>query len=198
MTSGKGWILTAPLPVTQVHCIHLRSPGLALPSYQVLSHWFGPWFSISTILPFPAWFWIHWNVCICFISLFCIWTVCLSNTQYRCIYTEFLSKYAHCTLSIPSLAMELHQLNRQCLFMLVSRAVKVNALIQGSKKITVSEFAAVANSAKCRHKNSFSLSFVVLLMKRENSTNIIANQSFHIIKICLGVERKIICLFIRR
>lgn len=65
--------------------------------------------------------------------------------------------------------------------MLVSRA---------AKKIMVSEFAAVANSAKFRHENSFSLSLVVLLMKRYNSTNIITNQSFHIIEICLGVERK--------
>jgi len=36
------------LPVTQLHCIHLSSPGLALPSHQVLNHWFKVWLSIST------------------------------------------------------------------------------------------------------------------------------------------------------
>ena len=46
--SGKGWILAPPLPVTQVYCLHLSSPGKALPSHQVLNHWFRPWLSIST------------------------------------------------------------------------------------------------------------------------------------------------------
>ena len=40
MRSGKGWILAPPLPVTQLHCMHLSSPELALPSHQVLNHWF--------------------------------------------------------------------------------------------------------------------------------------------------------------
>ena len=40
MRSGKGWFLDPPLPVTQLHCIHLSSPGLTLPSYQVLHHCF--------------------------------------------------------------------------------------------------------------------------------------------------------------
>ena len=53
MRSRKGWILAAPLPVTQMHCIHLSSPGLALPSQQVLNHWFKLWLSISTT-PFTA------------------------------------------------------------------------------------------------------------------------------------------------
>lgn len=30
------------------HCIHLGSPGLPLPSYQVLNHCLCPWLSIST------------------------------------------------------------------------------------------------------------------------------------------------------
>jgi len=47
MRSGKGWILAPDLPITPVHCLHLSSPGLALPSYQVLSHWFKLWPSIS-------------------------------------------------------------------------------------------------------------------------------------------------------
>jgi len=29
-------------PVTQEHCMQLGSPGLALPSHQVLHHWFRP------------------------------------------------------------------------------------------------------------------------------------------------------------
>ena len=37
MRSGKGWILTPPLPVTQLYCMHLSSTGLVLPSHQVLS-----------------------------------------------------------------------------------------------------------------------------------------------------------------
>ena len=48
MRSGKGWILAAPLPVTQVHCIHLSSFGFALPSHRVLNCCFRPWLSIST------------------------------------------------------------------------------------------------------------------------------------------------------
>jgi len=28
--------------ITQVHCMHLSSPGLALPSHQVLNHCFRP------------------------------------------------------------------------------------------------------------------------------------------------------------
>lgn len=46
--SGKEWILAPPLPVTQGHCMHLSSPGLVLPSDQVLNHWFKLWLSIST------------------------------------------------------------------------------------------------------------------------------------------------------
>ena len=38
MRSGKGWMLVPPLLVIQEHCIHLSSPGLALPSHQVLNH----------------------------------------------------------------------------------------------------------------------------------------------------------------
>jgi len=38
------------LPVTQAHCTHLSSPGLALPSHQVLNHWFRLWLSISSTL----------------------------------------------------------------------------------------------------------------------------------------------------
>ena len=37
---GGSWL--HPLLVSQGHCMHLSSPGLALPSYQVLSHWFRP------------------------------------------------------------------------------------------------------------------------------------------------------------
>ena len=48
MRSGRGGILVPPLPVTQEHCIHLSSPGLALHSQQVLNHWFRLWLSIST------------------------------------------------------------------------------------------------------------------------------------------------------
>ena len=50
MRSGKGWILAPALPITQVHCIHLSSPGLALPSHQVLHHCFRPWLSISATM----------------------------------------------------------------------------------------------------------------------------------------------------
>jgi len=38
----KGWILAAALLVTQMHCLHLSSPGLALPSHQLLHHCFRP------------------------------------------------------------------------------------------------------------------------------------------------------------
>ena len=51
MRSGKGCILAAPLPVTQVHCMHLSSPGLALPSHQVLNHCFRLCLSISATRP---------------------------------------------------------------------------------------------------------------------------------------------------
>jgi len=38
---GEAWEgLALPLPVTQVHCMHLISPGWALPSHQVLHHCF--------------------------------------------------------------------------------------------------------------------------------------------------------------
>jgi len=40
MRSEKEWILAPLLPVTQVHCMHLSSTGLALPSHQVLNHRF--------------------------------------------------------------------------------------------------------------------------------------------------------------
>jgi len=50
MRSGKGWILAPPGAVTQEHCMHLSSPGLALPSHQVLNHCFKPWLTISTTL----------------------------------------------------------------------------------------------------------------------------------------------------
>jgi len=43
----KGWILAPLLLVNQEHCLHLCSPGLALPSHQVLNHWFRPWLSTS-------------------------------------------------------------------------------------------------------------------------------------------------------
>ena len=43
MRSGKGWILAPLSLVTEVHCMQLSSPGLALPSDQVLSHCFKPW-----------------------------------------------------------------------------------------------------------------------------------------------------------
>ena len=33
--------------ITQVHCMHLSFPGLALPSHQVLHYYFRPWLSIS-------------------------------------------------------------------------------------------------------------------------------------------------------
>ena len=42
MRSGKGWILAPALPDIQEHCMHLSSPGSALPSYQVLNPWFKP------------------------------------------------------------------------------------------------------------------------------------------------------------
>ena len=48
MRSGKGWILAPPIPITQVHCMHLSSPGLALPAHQVLNHCFRLLISIST------------------------------------------------------------------------------------------------------------------------------------------------------
>lgn len=48
MRSRKGWILAPPLPITEVHCMHLSSPALALPSHQVLHHCFMPWLSIYT------------------------------------------------------------------------------------------------------------------------------------------------------
>ena len=37
MRSGKGWIPAPSLQVTQGHCMQLSSPGLALPSHQVLT-----------------------------------------------------------------------------------------------------------------------------------------------------------------
>lgn len=46
MRSGKGCILASPLVVTQMHCMQLSSPGLALSSHQVLNHWFKQWLSI--------------------------------------------------------------------------------------------------------------------------------------------------------
>ena len=51
MRSGKGWSQDPPLIVTQVHCMHLSSSGLVLPSHQVLHHCFKSWLSISTTLP---------------------------------------------------------------------------------------------------------------------------------------------------
>jgi len=50
MRSGKGWTPALILPVTQVHCMHLGSTGLALLFHQVLNHHFRPWLSISTTL----------------------------------------------------------------------------------------------------------------------------------------------------
>jgi len=50
MRSGKGWILAPPLLVIQVHCMHLSSHGLALPSYQVLNHCCKPWLNISATM----------------------------------------------------------------------------------------------------------------------------------------------------
>ena len=52
--SGKRQILAPSLLVTQLRYIHLSSPVLALPSHQVLNHWFKPRFSISTTVCFPA------------------------------------------------------------------------------------------------------------------------------------------------
>jgi len=40
LKSGKGWILAPSLLVTQTYCMHLSSPGVALPSHQVLNHRF--------------------------------------------------------------------------------------------------------------------------------------------------------------
>ena len=51
MRSGKGWILATALLVIQLHCMHLSSPGLALPSHQVLNHCFRPRLNISTTDP---------------------------------------------------------------------------------------------------------------------------------------------------
>ena len=34
----KGCIVAPPILVTQVHCLHLSFPGLALPSHQVLHY----------------------------------------------------------------------------------------------------------------------------------------------------------------
>lgn len=48
MGSGKGWILDPPLPVLQEHCMYLSYPGFALPTHQLLNHWFTPWLSTST------------------------------------------------------------------------------------------------------------------------------------------------------
>jgi len=45
---GRGGSQLQPDPVTQLYCKHLSSPGLALPSYQVLNHCFKPWISITT------------------------------------------------------------------------------------------------------------------------------------------------------
>ena len=36
---GGSWLHSL---VTEVHCMHLSSPGLVLPSHQVLNHWFRP------------------------------------------------------------------------------------------------------------------------------------------------------------
>lgn len=81
------------------------------------------------------------------------------------IYKEFLCKYACCALSSPFLviALELRQLNRLCLLMLVSRTAKVHVV-----KISVSvQFAALANFAKFRDKHSFSPSFAICLAHEE-------------------------------
>jgi len=51
MRSGKGWILAPALLVTQMRCVHPSSPWWALPSYQVLNHWFKLWLSISATAP---------------------------------------------------------------------------------------------------------------------------------------------------
>ena len=42
MRARKGQIPAPPLLVTEVHCTHLSSPALALPSHQVLNHCFKP------------------------------------------------------------------------------------------------------------------------------------------------------------
>ena len=52
MRSEKGWILAPPLPVTQVHCMHLSLPGLPLPSHQVLNECLKPWLSISATVSY--------------------------------------------------------------------------------------------------------------------------------------------------
>jgi len=52
---NEGWEGVDPgstpssLSCIALHWMHLSSPGLALPSHQVLNHCFRPWFSISTI-----------------------------------------------------------------------------------------------------------------------------------------------------
>lgn len=48
MRTGKGWLLALPLAVIQVHCMHLSSLGLALPSHQVPHHFFRLRLGIST------------------------------------------------------------------------------------------------------------------------------------------------------
>ena len=47
-----------------MHCMHLSSPGLALPSHQVLNHCFKLWLSITTITLYPHLHlkWLHWGV----------------------------------------------------------------------------------------------------------------------------------------
>ena len=47
---GRAGSWLHPFPITQVHCLHLSSPGLALPSHQVLHHFFRPCLSISSTL----------------------------------------------------------------------------------------------------------------------------------------------------
>lgn len=44
---GRGGSWLRSLPITQLHCLCLSSPQLALPSYHTLNHWFKPWLSIS-------------------------------------------------------------------------------------------------------------------------------------------------------
>ena len=56
---GESW-LHPSIPVTQVHCMHLSSPRLTLPSHQVLSHWFNPWnFHCSLGKHVPANHFVH-------------------------------------------------------------------------------------------------------------------------------------------
>jgi len=81
MKSGKGWILAPPLPVTQLHCMHLSSPGLALHSYQVFNHCFRLWLSISTTPGLSTWhgFLAHQKACshlVCFLALSCSQLCC--------------------------------------------------------------------------------------------------------------------------